>query len=198
MVRGTVRFMTGPACHYCEESAQAECATCGRLYCHEHGDDVCLRCMAPESAAPGAFAYRGSLVALGLASLVAVFLIANPPQDSATGDEPGPAVTDTPTPDTLATPTPADTGDEVRPTTTIVTPVPDEPTPAATPGNGDDDQAGDENTAASTTYTVEEGDTLTSIADAYDVDVDEILAVNDDLGEDDAIVEGQDIIIPSP
>lgn len=46
----------------------------------DHGDDVCARCMAPESATPGSLMYRGSLVALVLVSLVAVFLFVRPPE----------------------------------------------------------------------------------------------------------------------
>ena len=51
-----------PSCHYCDNPAEAECPTCGRLYCSEHGEDVCLRCMSPESAAPSQAVYRGSIL----------------------------------------------------------------------------------------------------------------------------------------
>ena len=69
-----------PNCHYCDNPAEAECPTCGRLYCSEHGEDVCLRCMAPESAAPSAAVYRGSVLALVIATLVVVFLLVRPPE----------------------------------------------------------------------------------------------------------------------
>jgi len=72
--------MTEPNCHYCNRPAEAECPTCGRLYCAEHGDDVCLRCMSPESATPSALVYRGSVLTLVIASLVALFLVLRPPE----------------------------------------------------------------------------------------------------------------------
>jgi hypothetical protein len=69
-----------PSCHYCENPAEAECPTCGRLYCTEHGEDVCLRCMAPEAAAPSGAVYRGSVLALVIATIVVVFLLVSPPE----------------------------------------------------------------------------------------------------------------------
>src|SRR6188508_1690683 len=81
---GTLSFSManepGFSCHYCENPAESECRTCGRLYCSEHGDDVCLRCMAPEAAVPSAAVYRGSILALVIATLVVVFLLVRPPE----------------------------------------------------------------------------------------------------------------------
>jgi cell division septation protein DedD len=180
--------MADPVCHYCERIAEAECATCGRLYCPDHGADVCLRCMAPESAAPGAMAYRGSLVALGLASIVAVFLLVNPPQDAATVDEPRPVATNTPAFQSTATPTPENgNGAPARPTTTIDTPTPQPEEPTPTPA-----------ASGETTYTVQLGDTLSGIAAEFDVSVDAIMAANPDIDDPASILPGQEIIIPAP
>jgi hypothetical protein len=71
--------MASASCHYCNRPAEEECSTCGRLYCLEHGEDVCLRCLAPEAATPSGNVYRGSLLALVAASLVALFLWFSPP-----------------------------------------------------------------------------------------------------------------------
>ena len=67
--------MASASCHYCNRPAEEECSTCGRLYCLEHGEDVCLRCLAPEAATPSGNVYRGSLLALVAASLVAMSLV---------------------------------------------------------------------------------------------------------------------------
>lgn len=181
--------MADPTCHYCERLAEAECATCGRLYCGEHGADVCLRCLAPDSAAPSAMAYRGSLVALGLASAVAVFLFIRPPESASTIDEPRTVATSTPAFDATATATapgggPA-TSPTSRPTTTIATPVPTaQPTVAGSP------------TRPATTYTVQPGETLSAIALRFGVTVDAILAANPTIGDPASIQGGQVITIP--
>lgn len=180
--------MADPTCHYCDRLAEAECATCGRLYCPEHGADVCLRCLAPDSAAPSAMAYRGSLVALGLASMVAVFLVIRPPETASTVDEPRPVVTNTPAFDATATQTPAGGGGEVsptsRPSTTIATPTATtQPTAEPSP--------------ESTTYTVQPGETLSEIANDHGVSVEAILEANPEIGDPTSIQGGQVIIIPA-
>lgn len=175
--------MAEPTCHYCDRPAEAECATCGRLYCPEHGADVCLRCMSPESAAPPASVYRGSLLALAVASLAAIFVIVRPPSDEASTAEPRPIATNTPSFSSTATPTPTGTG----PTTTIATPtptVPVSPTVAPTP-------------AGQTTHTVAGGDTLFGIADQYGISIDDLLAANPGLTLDSALQPGDTLIIPA-
>lgn len=180
--------MAEPTCHYCDRAAEAECATCGRLYCGEHGEDVCLRCLAPESAAPTAFAYRGSLLALAAASFVAIFLFLRPPEDEASAPAPRPVATNTPAFDSTATPTPqGGTGNPTQlPTTTIATPTPiaePEPTDEPTP-------------AGMQEHTVQAGDTLFGIALQYDITVDELLAANPGLTLESNIQPGETLIIP--
>lgn len=180
--------MADPTCHYCDRLAEAECATCGRLYCSEHGADVCLRCLAPDSAAPSAMAYRGSLVALGLASVVAVFLFIRPPQSPSIVDEPRPVTTNTPAFQSTATPTTTGaSGDATptsRPTTTIATPTATVP-PTTEPSPG------------GTSYTVQPGETLSIIAVNHGVTVEAILAANPEIGDPTSIQGGQVIIIPA-
>src|SRR5690606_24520516 len=101
--------MAGPRCHYCDQSAEEQCPTCGRLFCKSHGEDVCLRCMAPASATPGAAVYRGSLLALVAGTAVAIYLIVSPPSS-----ESAPAnvrTFPTPTPAVVATATPTPQGE---------------------------------------------------------------------------------------
>lgn len=187
--------MADPACHYCERVAESECPTCGRFYCDEHGDDVCLRCLSPDSATPTALAYRGSLIALGIASLVAVFLLVSPPESPASLDEPETVATSTPAVDATATPTVAtddgENGDgaESEPTTTIATPTEAAEASPTTEGDGD---SGEQET-----YTIESGDSLSSIATEYDVTVDAILAANPELENAQDIVPDQEIVIPA-
>lgn len=148
--------------------------------------------MAPDSAVPAALAYRGSLVALGLASLVAIFLIVNPPQDGASVDEGRSEATNTPVFEATATATPSGAG--AQPTTTIATPTPPvEPTPADGEGDNDDDPG------ETTTYTVQPGDSLISIAGDHGVSVDDIIAANGDIPDENSpILAGQEITIPAP
>lgn len=178
--------MADPTCHYCDRAAETECATCGRLYCAEHGADVCLRCMAPESAAPTAFAYRGSLLALAVASFVAIFLFVRPPEDEAALPPPRPVATNTPAFDSTATPTPTidpATQPTQLPTTTIATATPTaEPEPTEGP--------------ATQEHVVVAGDTLSGIAAQYDISLDELLAANPGLTVDSDIQPGETLIIP--
>ncbi|MCK6564796.1 MAG: hypothetical protein L6Q80_08605 [Dehalococcoidia bacterium] len=121
--------MAEPQCHYCDRPAEAECATCGRLYCAEHGEDVCLRCLAPESATPSAIAFRGSIAALILGSAVAAFLVISPPQSKSKAD-PGRTIA-TSTPAVVATATPTRQGASATPAKTATSEA--SPTAAGSP-----------------------------------------------------------------
>lgn len=158
--------MAEPDCHYCDREGEFECPTCGRLYCSDHGDDACLRCMSPESATPSAAVYRGSVVALVVASLVAIFLLVRPPETRSSAD--AGRIVATATSATGATATPTRPGS--NPTATA-TPAPSTGagTPAASPS------------AAKKTYTVQSGDTLSGIAAANGTTVEAILALNPGL-----------------
>ena len=168
--------MAEPTCHYCDNPARAECPTCGRLYCEEHGDDVCLRCMAPESASPGAWAYRGSVLALAIATLVVLFLIIRPPasagQDTVrtvATNAPLIGATATPTPKNAATPTRAPGGSPVA-TASPSASAAASPSPGATQGPA--------------TYTVKSGDTMSGIAAQFNTTVAALLAANPGVSAD--------------
>ena len=161
--------MSEPVCHYCDRAAEEQCPTCGRLYCGEHGDDVCLRCMAPESATPGSLMYRGSLLALVLASLVALFLFIRPPESKSANGSLHTAATATSATRPTATPTPPGT-EATRSATAnasvqATASVAGNTTPGAT-------------TPAGRTYTVVDGDTLSTIAAANNVTLEELQALN--------------------
>jgi LysM repeat protein len=172
--------MPDPACYYCDRNAEAECPTCGRLYCPDHGDDVCLRCMAPESATPGALAFRGSLVALAVASLVVLFLLIRPPESSS-GQE---------TVRTLATVNPAAaTATPTRPGAATTATVPRTAAPATTPGAGTPSATASASPvgtqpAAAQTYTVKAGDTLGAIASQFNTTVAAMLGANPGITAD--------------
>lgn len=158
--------MAEPNCHYCGRPAEAECSTCGRFYCAEHGDDVCLRCMAPESAAPAAAVYRGSVLALIAATAVAVFLLVRPPESKSTTDVARPLATSTSATGATATPTRPGQATATRPATQAAA---GSATPAGTAAT---------TPAPKKTYTVQPGDNLGAIASANGTTVDAILALN--------------------
>lgn len=173
-------------CHYCDRPAEADCPTCGRLYCEEHGAEVCLRCMAPEAAVPSARVFRGSLALLALATLVTAFLLIRPPATEGRG----PLVREfpTPTPAVEATATPTPRGG--IPTPTPATPDPAQatptPAPAATPTP---------TPAAGRVHVVQAGDTLFQIALDNGTTVEAIVAANPGLNPDMLSI-GMEIRLP--
>lgn len=163
-------------CYACDELATQECARCGALYCDNHGDALCDRCMDPASAVPSYRLFRGSLAALLVGSIVAVWLLVLPP---ARADQDGPPssianLVQTGTPRPSATPvttpgeptatatgtaspsaTPTASATPTRTATPAPTPTSTPPaTPSVAPGQA-------------TTYTVQSGDTLLSIAQRF-------------------------------
>lgn len=171
--------MADPSCHYCNRPAEQECPTCGRLYCGMHGEDVCLRCMAPESAAPSAAVYRGSILALVAATAVALFLLVRPPSSESAPDN----VRTLPTPTT-----------SISATAT--------PTVPGTPGQGATAQATQSTPAASPTpagqqsYTVQSGDTLEGIAQQFGTDVATLQSLNPGVTPEN-LQAGGALIVPA-
>jgi nucleoid-associated protein YgaU len=147
--------------------------------------------MAPESAAPSVLAYRGSLVALVLASLVTVFLLVRPPESKSSEDTlrpistPTAAVAATATPTRPGTITPATTRTAAASATSGASPTAvtsPSPAVAATP--------------AAKTYTVQSGDTLSGIAAKYGTTVDALLSANPGLTESTPLQIGQVLKLP--
>jgi LysM repeat protein len=180
--------MAEPNCHYCNRPAEAECPTCGRLYCSEHGDDVCLRCMSPESATPSALVYRGSVLTLVIASLVALFLVLRPPEKETDNGVVRTVPTSTAAVSATATPTPPVTRTASATTTAAASPDAS-PSPASSP------TAAATPTPGARTYVVQSGDTLSSIAAENGTTVDEIVALNPGL-EPNTLQVGAEILLP--
>lgn len=147
-------------CYACDNDAAYECRRCGRVYCSDHGDELCAECLRPAGAVPSYFLYRGSLLALLVGSAVALWLLLKPPEEASES-----------VPNVLV-PTPTATI-YLRPP--VMTP-PAGMTPGAT-------TSAETPTAATSTpaapspieHTVSEGDSLFSIAEQY-------LPVGEDLG----------------
>jgi len=70
-------------CYYCDRQAGQECARCGALYCDQHGDTLCQRCLDPVLALPSYRVYRGSLLTLLIGTIFAVWLLVKPPSTDA-------------------------------------------------------------------------------------------------------------------
>lgn len=180
--------MPEPNCHYCDRPAEAQCATCGRLYCGDHGDDVCLRCMAPESATPSAAMYRGSLLALIVGTAVVVFLLVRPPESKSAADVARPLATSTTSIGATATATrPGGTPTVAR----TNTPVPGSPTVAGSATAGASATA-----ALAKTYTAVGGDTLSGIASKNGITLAQLLEANPGLTETSVVAIGQVFNLP--
>ena len=70
-------------CFACEQEPTQQCPRCGRPYCDDHGEDVCDACLEPSSGLPSFTLYRGSLLALLIGTALAVWLILQPPGETA-------------------------------------------------------------------------------------------------------------------
>jgi LysM repeat protein len=149
--------------------------------------------MDPVLAVPSYRVFRGSLVALLVGSVVAVWLLVLPPS-SADKDQPpstlaGVVGTATPrssgtAPAGTSAPGGAGTG-TARPGSPTATPAASTPTPTPTPTA----------TPAPSTYTVKSGDTLTGIADQFSVSPDAIQRANNIANPTDLQI-GQVLTIP--
>ena len=191
-------------CYACDEQATQECARCGTLYCDNHGDALCDRCMDPASAVPSYRVFRGSLAALLIGSIVAVWLLVLPParadQDgppssianlvqtgtprpSATAQatpapgEPTAAASASPSPSATATRTPSPTATP-SPTVTATA----SPTPTVVPGQA-------------TTYTVQSGDNLLAIAQRFTPSGGDVQATVDAISKANNITDPRSIQI---
>ena len=160
---GQAPFVT---CFACDREPVQQCPRCGRPYCEDHGEELCAYCLQPATGVPSFSLYRGSLLALGFAALLAIWLIVQPTgSDGDTGLRPvvltptavvaagnqTPGAGTTPAAGTTpgATTTPAANRTPAAGTT---------PATSTTPAAGTTPSSG-----ASGSYTVASGDTLTGI-----------------------------------
>ncbi|UCH87706.1 MAG: LysM peptidoglycan-binding domain-containing protein [Dehalococcoidia bacterium] len=196
------RIMT---CYVCGKEATRRCPRCAKPYCDEHGEDLCAACQDPASAIPSGTVFRGSLLALLVASVLALWLLIQPPglpggeageeavlpmptvtPAALTSPTPTPAPTRTPTatPSPTASPTP---GATVSPT---ATPAP-EATPTLVPTPTPEPSPFIE-------YEIQAGDTLSSIAQAYGTTIDDLVSINGLASQDVIISVGQKLLVPNP
>jgi LysM repeat protein len=172
-------------CFACENAPTQQCPRCGRPYCDEHGEDVCDSCLEPASGLPSFTLFRGSLLTLLIGTILAVWLLIQPPGGESNAPQTGTIITPTPEASVEATP-----GLDA----TLV--------PGGSPIAGETPAAGTTPTTGSDgTYTVEAGDTLSSIcaqvAPSLDSDecVDQIVAANG-LTDASTISVGQELVVP--
>lgn len=144
-------------CYACEHDATRQCRRCSRLYCEDHGADVCGECLAPGSGLPTLVAYRGSLLALLASVAIGVWLLVRPPGggESTAGIVPASPTAEPPVTRTVApSPTGAPGTATPRTPTPVATPSPiATPSPTAAP--------------AAREYVVQEGDSLVGIAEQF-------------------------------
>lgn len=180
--------MTEATCYYCPRPAEAECPSCGRLYCGLHGDDACMRCLSPGSAVPGPLLFRGSVLTLVVATLVTIFLVVRPPEDKSQGPLVRELPTTTPLASATATPTPP--GRTATPPRTAS----GTPSPASATASPPATASASATAAGPRTYVVQPGDSLSAIAAEHDTTVDALLEANPGLTED--ITAGDEINLP--
>lgn len=173
-------------CYYCDAEAVQECPRCGALYCDSHGEALCVRCQDPALALPSYRVYRGSLAALLVGTLLAVWLLLTP-QSSTDADGPAslsgligtPTASATPSATTVAAgPTPTSTATASATATATATAT---PTEAATSGDIE--------------YTVGPGETLFSIAEQYAPPGVEVLTFVDQIVAYNGIVDPSTIAV---
>jgi len=190
-------------CYVCGKEATRRCPRCAKPYCDEHGDELCAACQDPASAIPSGTVFRGSLLALLVASVLALWLLIQPP--GLPGGEAGeeavlplptitPAALTSPTATPTATPTPT-ASPTVSPTPEATASPTASPTPEATPTP----------TPTPTPepppfieYEVQSGDTLSSIAQTFGTTIDEIVRLNGLASQDVIISVGQKLLVPNP
>lgn len=178
-------------CFACEQDPTQQCPRCGRPYCDDHGEEVCDACLEPASGLPSFTLYRGSLLALLIATALAVWLILQPPGDSVDSAVAPQVIT--PTEPAVVEATATLPGGASPATTPLVeeTPLsePTEPAAGETPEPG-----------GTTTYTVEGGDTLFGIcSNLSSLDpsecVDRVLEINS-ISDAGSIAVGETLTIP--
>lgn len=182
-------------CFQCDEDATQECPRCGALYCDDHGDALCERCMDPALALPSYRVYRGSLLALLVGSIVAVWLLVLPP---ASADQDGPpqsiaGMLNTPTP--TAPPEETVSADETPEATPTEAAPAETPTPTSTPTPTPEPEE--------QRYSVQPGDTLLIIAEQFAPPGTDSSAFADRIAQANGIADpsalqvGQELVIPN-
>ena len=196
-------------CYACDADAVRECSRCGAIFCVQHGDALCARCMDPAEALPSHQVSRGSLIALLVGSLFAVWLVIRPPATSdadgglpptssgviaaATAVEGTPSAgspVDQPSATPSVTTAPGPPATTTASATATATPAVETSTPEPAPANGEQQ------------HVVSVGDTLYSIAEqylppgAFVLDYIDLIAAYNGITDAAIIAIGEVIVIP--
>lgn len=173
-------------CYACDQEATQRCDRCGNAYCPAHGDDpavavgqaYCADCLDPVNATPSGAVFRASLVGLFVASVVALWLLIRPPSlpGESSAIQPLPIASPTALP-SASPPSPAPGA------TTEATPPPPEATPAPA-----------EPAPAAVQYTIQDGDTISSIAAANGISYLDLLEFNNLTEEEATLLNPGDVI----
>jgi len=193
-------------CYVCQKKAAQRCPRCGNAYCRDHGEDpssapggsgqaLCADCLNPINAAPSGTFFRASLLLLLVGSVLALWLLIRPPgADDESGAQAGqPSGTRSPVATSTARPSVAPTG------TPGISPTPGG-TPGASPTPG-----GTPTPVPSPTpepspfeeYTVQQGDSLSSIAQQFGTTADELARING-ITDPNTLDIGQKLQVPRP
>ena len=191
------------SCYACGRDAIHRCPRCAKPFCDQHGGELCAACQDPSSAIPSGALFRGALLVLLVASVLALWLLIRPPgaSDDESGAQAGqPSVTRTPTAlATTARPSVTPTG---TPQGTATGTPGVSPTPGGTPGGT---PGATPTPAPSPTpepspfeeYTVRQGDSLSSIAQQFGTTADELARING-ITDPNTLNVGQKLQVPKP
>jgi len=187
------------SCYACGRDATHRCPRCAKPYCDQHGGELCAACQDPSSAIPSGALFRGALLVLLVASVVALWLLIRPPgtSDEESGAQAGqPSATRTPTAlATSARPSVTPTGTP-RGTTTGTPGV--SPTPGGTPGaTSTPTPSPTPEPSPFEEYTVKQGDSLSSIAQQFGTTADELARINS-ITDPNTLDVGQKLQVPRP
>jgi len=173
-------------CYACDQEATQRCDRCGNAYCPDHGDDpavaggqgYCADCLDPANATPSGVVFRASLIGLFIASVLALWLLIRPPS------LPGESSAIQPLPLTSPTALPSASTPSPSPGTSPEGTAAPLETPGPTP----------EATAAAIEYTIQEGDTISSVAAAYGISYLDLLEYNGLTEEEAQLLHAGDTI----
>ena len=187
------------SCYACGRDAIHRCPRCAKPFCDQHGGELCAACQDPSSAIPSGALFRGALLVLLVASVLGLWLLIRPPDTS--DDEPGaqagqPSVTRTPTaPATTARPSVTPTG---TPQGTATGTPGASPTPVGTPGATPTPPPSPTPEASPfQEYTVQQGDSLSSIAQQFGTTAGELARINS-IADPNTLNIGQKLQVPRP
>ena len=187
------------SCYACGRDAIHRCPRCAKPFCDQHGGELCAACQDPSSAIPSGALFRGALLVLLVASVLALWLLIRPPgtSDNESGAQAGqpsvtrtptalattarPSVTPTGTPQGTATGTPGVSATPGGTPGATPTPAPS-PTPEPSPFEE---------------YTVQQGDSLSSIAQQFGTTADELARINS-ITDPNTLDVGQKLQVPRP